>query len=109
MAPIDCVDSWSKIGIPGAAVVVRLPDTAVDLAHVENVWLAGNAGRGAGAAAAKRADHAPMQLLVSVLGNLLRAARRERQQYRDANHQTKNYLRHGHLGPLRHQKPNPTA
>ena len=68
-------------GIPGAAVVVGLPDSAVDLAHVENVWLAGNAGGGAGAASAKRADHAPVQLLICVLGNLLcecRAMRTEK-------------------------------
>ena len=60
---------------PGAAVVVRLPYSAVDLAYVENVWLAGNAGGGARAAAAKRADHAPTQFLVGVLGNLLRDTR----------------------------------
>ena len=50
--------------IPGAAVVVRLPDAAVDLPHVEDIGLAGHAGGGARPAAAERADHAPAHLLV---------------------------------------------
>ena len=65
-------------GCPGAAVVVRLPNSAVDLAHVENIRLAGNASGGAGAASAKRADHAPMQILISILRNLLCGARCDR-------------------------------
>ena len=63
---------------PGAAVVVGFPDAAVDLAHIEDIGLAGNAGGGASAAAAKRADHAPMQILISILGNLLCGARCDR-------------------------------
>src|ERR1039458_9918581 len=59
---------------PDAAVVVRLPTAAVDLRHVEAIRLAGNASGGAGAATAKRADHAPVQFLICILGNLLRAA-----------------------------------
>jgi len=38
-------------GIPGAAIVIGLPYSAVDLAYVENIWLAGNAGSGSRAAA----------------------------------------------------------
>jgi len=33
---------------PGAAVIVRFPNSAIDLAHVENIRLSGNAGGGAG-------------------------------------------------------------
>src|SRR5712671_7508713 len=49
---------------PGAAVVVGLPDSAVDLAHVENIRLARNAGGGAGAATTKWSYHPPMQILI---------------------------------------------
>ena len=56
---------------PGAAIVVRLPDSAVDLAYIENIRLAGHAGGGSGAASAKWADHAPMQILISIFWNLL--------------------------------------
>src|SRR4029077_632583 len=58
-------------GYPSTAVIVRLPDAAVNLPHVENIRLAGNAGGGAGAASAKRANHAPVEILIDVLGNLL--------------------------------------
>ena len=57
-------------GGPGAAVVVGLPHAAVYLRHVIDVWLAGNAGDGARAAAAEWANHAPVQFLISILGNL---------------------------------------
>ena len=57
-------------GVPGSSVVVRLPNSAVDLTDVEHIGLAGDAGRGAGASAAKGANHAPVQFLVSALGNL---------------------------------------
>ena len=65
--------SWLVIEnrVPGSAVVVGFPDSAVDLAHIENIRLAGNAGGGAGAASAKWADHAPVQILICVSGNLL--------------------------------------
>src|ERR1700730_9312990 len=59
---------------PGAAVVVRLPHAAVDLANVENIRLIGNASGGTGAAPAKGTDHAPMEILICVLGNLLCSA-----------------------------------
>src|ERR1700722_20551917 len=70
----DGADRLSRLvvedGIPGAAVVVGLPHAAVYLRHIVDVRLAGNAGGGPGAAAAKWADHAPVQLLIGVLGNL---------------------------------------
>src|SRR5207249_2665721 len=47
---------------PGPAVVLGLPDPAVDGAHVEDVGLIRDAGRGLRAPAAVRADHAPAQL-----------------------------------------------
>src|SRR5580658_2933129 len=65
---------------PSAAVVIGLPDSAVDLAHIENIWLAGDAGGGSGAASAKRADHAPMQILISIFWNLLCGAWSDRQE-----------------------------
>ncbi len=45
--------------LPGAAVVRRLPDAAVDRADVEDVRLAGNSCQGASASAAKGANIAP--------------------------------------------------
>ena len=57
-------------GIPGAAVVVRLPDAAVDLPHIKDVWLAGDSDGSAGAPPAKRTDHTPVQIAVEALGNL---------------------------------------
>src|ERR1700678_560163 len=65
--------------IPGAAVIVRLPDSAVDLADVKNVRLGGHAGGSAGTASAKGADHAPVEILISILGNLLRGDGLERE------------------------------
>jgi len=56
--------------IPRAAVVVGLPHSAVHLADVEHIRLARNARGCAGASAAKRADHPPVQLLVGVFWNL---------------------------------------
>src|SRR5271165_7356346 len=59
-------------GLPGAPVIVGLPDAAVDRANVEDVGLAGHAGVGAGAAPAEGADVAPAHLAkrlgVNVLG-----------------------------------------
>src|SRR6185312_5898881 len=49
---------------PRASEVVRLPDTAVDRADVEDVWLIGNAHCGLGAAGPMRTDHAPAHLVV---------------------------------------------
>ncbi len=65
---------------PGAAVVVRLPDSSVDLSHIENIRLAGDAGGGSGAASAERADHAPMEILISIFWNLLRGGRSDREE-----------------------------
>ena len=65
------VENWC----PSPTVVVRLPYTAVDLAHVEDVRLAGDASGGASAPSAKRTDHAPMEFLISVFRNLLCGAR----------------------------------
>src|SRR5260221_9596079 len=45
--------------IPCAARVRRLPNSAIVRRHVKDVWLAWNAGDRHGAAATKRADHAP--------------------------------------------------
>src|SRR5258706_1225738 len=64
--------------VPGAAVIVRLPHAAVDLANVANIRLAGDAGGGTGATPAKGADHAPMEILICILGNLLCNARSNR-------------------------------
>src|ERR1700722_4271194 len=56
--------------IPGASVVVRFPDSAIDLTYKKNVGLACAARSGASAPAAKRSDHAPMQFLISAFWNL---------------------------------------
>src|SRR3954469_6526992 len=60
------VEDW----IPGAPVIVRLPHSAVHLSDIENIRLAGNSGGGARASPAEGANHAPVQFLVSVFGNL---------------------------------------
>src|SRR6266852_648263 len=54
------VENW----IPGAAEVRRLPNSPIVRRHVEDVRLARNTRNRHGAAAAKRADHAPMKFLV---------------------------------------------
>ena len=59
-------------GPPRAAVVVRLPHPAVDLADVEDVRLARHAGARARSPAAKRPDQAPAHFLIQRLGVLLR-------------------------------------
>src|SRR5271169_584985 len=51
-------------GIPGAAEVRRLPDSAVVRRHVEDIRLAGNTGDRHGASATKRANHAPVKFLI---------------------------------------------
>src|SRR5271165_5168962 len=48
--------------VPGAPVVVTLPDAAVDLPDIKDVRLAGNAGRRARSAAPKWPDHTPVQV-----------------------------------------------
>ena len=60
---------------PGAAVVVGFPDAAVDLAHVEQVGLAGHAGGGARAAATEGTDVPPTQIAEDIGGELLGAGR----------------------------------
>src|SRR6202158_2219531 len=54
------VENW----IPGAAEVRRLPNSAIARRHVEDIRLTWNAGDRHGAAAAKRADHAPVKFLI---------------------------------------------
>src|SRR5439155_23679690 len=49
---------------PGVAVVLGLPHTAAARAHVENVRLRPNAGRGRGASAAMRPDRSPAEVLL---------------------------------------------
>src|SRR6266498_2946705 len=58
--------------IPRASIVVRLPDAAVHLSDIKDVWLAWNSRRSARPATAKRPNHSPAQFLVSVLRNLAR-------------------------------------
>src|SRR5439155_25758411 len=58
-------------GVPGAAGVGGLPDTAVVDADVEDVGLAGDADGADGAPAAEGADHAPAQGVVMLGGDVL--------------------------------------
>jgi hypothetical protein len=60
-----------KYRIPGAAIVVRFPNTAVALAHVENIRLARHAGRSAGPSSPERTNHPPLHFLVGADGILL--------------------------------------
>src|SRR5579871_1424138 len=48
-------------GVPGAAVVVGLPDAAVVDADVEDIGLIGDSGRADGTSSAERSDHAPLE------------------------------------------------
>src|ERR1700677_3141093 len=57
------VENW----VPGVAEVVGLPDTPVDLGHVEDARLLGDAGDGDGASAAEGADAAPAEIGVKTL------------------------------------------
>ena len=56
--------------VPRSAVVVRFPNSSVHRPDVKQIRLAGDAGCGAGAASPKGPDHAPVQILVGVFGNL---------------------------------------
>src|SRR6266536_3543887 len=58
--------------VPGATVVIGLPDATVYLSDIKHIRLAGNASSGTGTATTKRSDHAPVQLLISIFGNLRR-------------------------------------
>src|SRR5213078_4013451 len=46
---------------PGSAGVDRFPDAAIHVAEIELVRPAGHAGHGVAAAAAERAEHAPVE------------------------------------------------
>jgi len=60
------VEDW----IPRATVIVGFPYSTVDLCHVEDVWLTRHPGGGACTPAAKRTDHAPVEIVVKSFGNL---------------------------------------
>src|SRR5215469_3222396 len=94
-------------GIPGAAVIVRLPNPAVHLAHVENIWLAPNSRGGARASATKGADHAPVQVLVGALWQLRQnssASQKEGQTHKES----RNHAASLHGNPLKLRKKNYT-
>src|SRR5277367_3685628 len=48
--------------LPGAPVIVALPNTAVALTNVEDVWLADNPSSGPRATTAKWSNHSPVQV-----------------------------------------------
>lgn len=50
-----------KDRLPGATVVIRLPDAAVAYADIEDARLARYAGNGAGTSATERADPSPVE------------------------------------------------
>ena len=62
-------------GVPGPAVIVRLPDTAVIDADVKDVRLSRQAGRPNCSAAAERPDHAPAEAVVELRIERLRLGR----------------------------------
>src|SRR5260370_20617844 len=63
-------------GRPGAAIVSCFPDPAIDLCHIENIWLLRNAGHRTHTTTAKRADVAPVERLEEIGIELLRDGRR---------------------------------
>src|SRR5579863_1919455 len=77
--------------VPRAPVVVRFPYPAVHLRHVENIRLAGHASGGARSATAKRPNHAPAQVLISILRNLrpTRGGKKEKNKNKNTNQTTK--------------------
>src|SRR3954453_19723504 len=56
---------------PGAAVVVRLPHTAIHRSYIEDVRLRGNTHRSARAPGAEGPDHTPVQVLQHPVWDLL--------------------------------------
>ena len=93
-------------GIPCAAVVVRLPHSAVHLSHVKHVGLAGHAGGSAGASAAKGPNHPPVQIVISVFGNLRPACGGEKRDETKRD-KDKGLRRGGPIGPPREAKRAP--
>src|SRR5579862_10032031 len=85
-----------KDRIPGTAVVVGLPDSAIDRADVKDARLHGNACRSACATAAKWADHAPLEFLIGLGGNLRRRRSGERQE-RETTRKITKYWRCFHV------------
>ena len=74
-----------KNRVPGAAIVVGLPDAAIHRAYIEHVRLARHACKCTRPTATKGSDHAPAHLLKHVLGNLLGIENTEVE--RDARHE----------------------
>src|SRR5207248_1954330 len=50
-----------KNRLPGSPIIGGLEDAAIDLGHVKNIWLRGNAGDCTGPTAAEWSDVAPSQ------------------------------------------------
>ena len=62
----DCADRLRVLpvenGIPGASIICRFPNSAIDLANIEDIRLIRDARSGASATPTKRADHAPVHI-----------------------------------------------
>src|ERR1700733_2117528 len=66
--------------IPGAAVVVALPNSAVHLSNIENIRFTWNSSGRARAPSAKRPNHSPVEFLECVVGKRDLSARMQRGQ-----------------------------
>ena len=103
----DCADRLRILPIenriPGATIIRRFPNPAIDLAHVENIRLIGNTGGGACATSAKRADHAPMHIrhgAVVFRGQTSSARNQRAAQQQDSYHIARGRLLLSHFHPF---------
>src|SRR5258708_38138116 len=71
-----------KNWIPGAAIVSRLEDSAIDLRHIKNVWLRRHACHRARSPATEWTNVAPVKRLQKVLTHLAHGARTYRHKRR---------------------------
>src|ERR1700733_2092773 len=98
-----------KDRIPRATKVIGLPNPAIHLSHVENIWLTRHSARGASSPAARRANHAPAHLLVGALRILLCASgssANKNSTQSERNDQKR--IQSPHMTPLRNMSKRPS-
>src|SRR5438105_15566641 len=71
-----------KNRLPRSPIIDRFEDAAIDLRHVKNIWLRGNAGDRTSSTAAERSDASPSQRAVKTHVGGQRARCNDGEQYR---------------------------
>src|SRR5437762_6023339 len=71
-----------KNRLPGSPIIGGLEDAAIDLRHVKDIWLSGNAGDRTSPTAAERSDVAPSQRVIKTRVGGERARCNGGEQYR---------------------------